>query len=155
MRNQQADVYAAERTLSWPAWLGTIDDARLFLMNATETEWWSECVGDAVTLLEIELSNAAATSSARGHTDEQFGVITFSVHQLTDKTAVHELAHVLADVLHGSESHDPWWARVYLELVSLMVGSQQYRELELAFFAHSIEVATEGLVFRRKDVIAL
>ena len=51
---------------------------------------------------------------------------------------LHELAHVLASARFGSTSHDPAFARVYLELVALVMGPSAYVPLYEAFEQHGV-----------------
>lgn len=52
---------------------------------------------------------------------------------------LHETAHVLAEARYGSRSHDPWFARVYLELVYCAMGSAAYLSLRQSFEALGVD----------------
>ena len=52
---------------------------------------------------------------------------------------VHELAHVLAHARFNSQAHDPSFARVYLELTFLIMGSEVYYQLYDAFTRDGIQ----------------
>jgi putative metallohydrolase (TIGR04338 family) len=51
----------------------------------------------------------------------------------------HELAHVLAGARFGSQAHCPWFGKVYLECVYLIMGVEAWTALREAFVAGGIE----------------
>lgn len=56
---------------------------------------------------------------------------------------LHEVAHVLCDARYGSQSHDPWFARIYLELVCTAMGSEAYVSLWSAFKQLGVDCDTD------------
>jgi hypothetical protein len=46
---------------------------------------------------------------------------------------------VLASARFDSRSHDPWFARIYLELVYSCVGHETYQALKSAFDAYGVD----------------
>lgn len=64
-----------------------------------------------------------------------------SPDHLCELFVCHELAHVLAKAQWGASGHDPQWARMYLQLVYLVMGSVAYKALYDAFVRDGIDFA--------------
>lgn len=67
------------------------------------------------------------------------GRIELAYSQRFMRVVLHELAHVLAEAEWSSEAHDPGWARTYLELMYVVMGSDAYTQLRDAFEAKGVE----------------
>jgi hypothetical protein len=154
MKNQQQAVYDAEEATHFSCGFDDFNELRNWLLDLRETDWWRDCIGEALLFVDVRPVKGK-WSSAHTDTVECRCDIALSPFGHNTLTVLHELSHGIARVLHYSESHDPWWARTYLEVVSLVLGPDAYVQLSEAFSARGVEVAEEGLVFRRKDVIAL
>lgn len=67
------------------------------------------------------------------------GLVELAPRHLCELIVLHEVAHVLASARYGSRSHDPWFARVYLELVYEVLGSEAYSALRERFDVNGVD----------------
>lgn len=66
------------------------------------------------------------------------GRIEMAPRQWNELTVVHEISHVFASV-HGSGSHDPIFARMFLNLTYFILGSDRHQALAAAFSDTAID----------------
>jgi putative metallohydrolase (TIGR04338 family) len=57
-----------------------------------------------------------------------------------ERVLLHEVAHLCAAAEVGSKSHDPHWARVFLELVYRQMGTKAWQALRQAFLDEGVEL---------------
>lgn len=154
MKNQQQAVYDAEDLTRFATRLPDLDSCRQYVSAIRERDFWRDLIGESLLFVETRYT-PARHSHCETKPENSWCCLWLTSEGYNTRTILHELAHAIARVLHGSQSHDPWWCRVYLELVSMVAGPDAYVQLRDAFSARGVEVAGEGIVFRRKDVTAL
>jgi putative metallohydrolase (TIGR04338 family) len=132
---QQDDLYRAE-DLVWPRSSGrvlSVPDAQALVDGWRDLPWWQENFPNVKRVEVNRRDSARGGSAGRFHPTEAAGVIDMAPQHMTPHVLAHEVAHVLAEARYGSRSHDPWFARTYLQLVYLALGSETYKALYDAF----------------------
>jgi hypothetical protein len=143
-RCQQDTVYAAQNTTFRGEPIGSIADVQRFVDDLREAWWWEKWLGDRV--IRVEVGQARGFDSVGWYDeDARSGRMEFGHVPLTIGLVLHELAHVLAKARRHSQAHDPWFARIYLELSYLVRGSAAYEELRKAFDTHGVDYDAGGL----------
>lgn len=141
MRCQQYELYAAERRVPLGRQFGGPEEIQAWVDRLRDTWWWQMWYPQ-VLRVEAYSRPGARDSVGSWHPEMNAGKIEMSRAHWNELVVLHELAHVLAAARYGSRSHDPWFARVYLELVALVMGSASYQALYHAFgdagIAHEI-----------------
>lgn len=155
MKTQQQECYSAEATVDNGRRFASAAEVQEFVDGLRDKLWWT-AQGYHLAVLRIEVGTSRSTKHAgvgRYEKEAGAGRIELTSHGLCMRVVLHEVAHVLAQAQHGSKSHDPWWARTYLTLVSLVMGTDAYLTLRAAFDLHGVDydVNTTG----RPGVIAL
>lgn len=141
MRCQQRAVYRSESRVPITR---RFDDAAHVQrhVDALRDTWWWRVWYPQVRWVEVRPRRGRDSVGAwngRGGV----GDMELIGEHLDGLSVLHELAHVLAGARWNSRSHDPWWARTYLELVYLDLGSEAYAALREAFEADGIEHRAE------------
>lgn len=140
---QQFELYAAEASVRRGRTLPA-DDLQAYVDELRDLPWWDsnfrkvERVDCRVRQTDRE-GSAGAWDSER-----QVGVVEMAPGHLTELIVLHEVSHVLAAARYGSRAHDPWFARTYLELVSVVLGPDAYLELRAGFRGQGVDFETEG-----------
>lgn len=142
---QQGAVYEAERLLEpvgeTPAWgnLLTVEQAQEFLDQARDL--YVRWLGDFPQVVRIEVSSSPGRRGSVGfyEADKEAGVADMDPDHLRPLILCHEAAHVLAEARFGSRSHDPWFARIYLELVYSLMAPEDYLRLQRAFDEQGVD----------------
>ena len=152
---QQQECYRAESQLGPGRAFMSIDEIQAFVDSLRDAPWWT-AQGYHLSVARIEVGTSRSKKFAGvGWYDKDMGAgrIELTGVGKNMKTVLHEVAHVIASAKYGSKSHDPWWARTYLTLVSYVMGSDAYLTLQSAFDAQGVDytVTTAG----RPGVIAL
>lgn len=144
-RCQQDPVYAAQATTDRGALL-TLEEAQRWVDDLRESWWWEKWIGDRVLRVEVGPARKGTLDSVGWYVEAaRSGRMEFGPSKPSQGLVVHELAHVLAAARRRSQSHDPWFARIYLELSYLMRGSAAYEELRKAFDTHRVDYDAGGL----------
>lgn len=137
MRCQQEQLYAAEdATASYPG--EVVDDPQAWVNAQRDTWWWARWYW-TVGYVNVNVDRRRSTSTGGYSQHDGCGYVTLGRDHSRVAVLIHELAHVVAGKLHGSRAHDPWFAREYLKLVYLILGSDAYYELRHEFITHKIE----------------
>lgn len=154
MITQQQECYAAEAALRNGRAFMSVEEVQTFVDSLREERWWTlQGYGLKVRRIEVGKSNSRKHSGVGWfEEDAKAGRIELSGTGLNMRVVLHEVAHVLASAQHGSKSHDPWWARTYLTLVSYVMGTESYLTLQTAFDAKGVDY---HVVTTPKHVIAL
>lgn len=139
MKTQQFDLYAAEREVN----VGRTYDLvqiQVLLDDLRETPWWTERFAK-VRRVEAGPARLGGRDGSVGWFEEAMGAgrIELAPAHRNELSICHELAHVLAQAVHGSKSHDPYFARTYLELVYFVMGAAAFQALYHAFESHGID----------------
>lgn len=139
MITQQHACYAAEDSLERGKLFKSVADVQRFVDAMRDERWWI-LQRYPLYVIRIEVGAAKGTSSVGWFDkDKGAGRIELVAQHLDTKTVLHEMAHVLASAVHRSKSHDPWWARTYLTLVSCVMGPEAYLALRNAFDAKGVD----------------
>ena len=139
MPTQQDELYTAERGVRLGRQFNSIKEIEDYVFELRSTWWW-ETFYWQVEMVEVGPARKNGTSSVGAYyEDKNAGRIEMLTCHFNERSVIHELAHVLAKKLHGSRSHDPWFAREYANLVYLVLGSDAWLELEAGYRQHGIK----------------
>ena len=134
IRCQQFELYGAEEKMSTRG--RTFDDVSQMIryVNDLRDHRFFRLTYPEIKRVEVYGLSMRDTASVGGF-DNDPTVAILEMHPLhfNELYLLHELAHPLARNRFGSNAHDPSFVRVYLELVSLMMGSDAYVELAQHF----------------------
>lgn len=151
---QQEQCYAAQSALLPGRSFASVGEAQRFVDALRDEPWWTG-QGYHLRVLRIEVGASRSRKfNGVGWFEEgvNAGRIELTKTGMTERTVLHEVAHVLACAIHGSKSHDPWWARTYLMLVYWVMGAEVYRTLQSAFDAQGVDYDAD---LNPRHVIAL
>lgn len=143
-RCQQEEVYAAERTIHSGPRFASVDEVQRFVDDLRNTWWWVKWVPN-VRWVEVSFERRSDHSEATYSADARVGYVSLGSRTPTYRVVVHELAHILACARYGSQSHDPWFARVYYELTYLVRGCEAAQELAIAFDELKVDYDAPGI----------
>lgn len=135
-RCQQEELYAAERGVDHGRQFDSIEAIQVFVDGLRDERWWF--AQGFWTVERIEVGRPSKRNERDGSVGwyekaMNAGRIEMAQVHWDELTVLHEVAHVLADALHNSEAHDPYFARIYLTLVSCVMGPQVYTRLRNSF----------------------
>ena len=136
MKTQQDELYTAEERVAKGRTFTSIDEIQRFVDDLRDNQWWA--AQGYWQVARIEVGRPSPKNERRGsvgawYEDMNAGRIEMAQVHWCQLYILHEVAHVLAAALHGSKSHDPYFARIYLILVACSMGSASYTELLTAF----------------------
>lgn len=132
MPTQQDELYAAEATVSVGTGFANLKEIQVWVDDLRDSWWWQKWYW-MVERVEVGTSRRQNKSVCWFDRDKNAGRMEMGHKHRDQLSAVHELAHVLAAARHNSQSHDPIFARTYLELTYLIRGSDAWLELQYAF----------------------
>lgn len=139
-KTQQLDCYAAQEALPRGQAFASLEEVQRWVDDLRDTPWW-HLQGYSLHVLRIEVQpyrSAKFAGCAQWCKEDNCGVIALTPDGRTVRTVLHEVAHILADAAHDSTGHDPAWARVFLTLVSCVMGPDAYVTLRESFDAHGV-----------------
>lgn len=143
MNCQQDKLYAAERQVPVGGHFHTVGAMQRWVDDMRDTWWWQLWYPNVRRVDVHPRDGRCSCSVGAFNAANRSGIVEMLRVHWTELVVIHELAHVLADARHGSHSHDPAFARVYLELVALIMGpatySQLYDQFEAAGIQHDFE----------------
>lgn len=141
MITQQQECYAAESDVSRGRVFDTVAEAQRFVDSLRDERWWTtQGYHLAVSRIEVGAAGKGKKNSVGWYEkDKGAGRIELTTHGLCMRVVLHEVAHVLASARHGSKSHDPWWAKTYLTLMSYVMGTDAYLTLQAGFNARGVD----------------
>lgn len=138
-RCQQFELYAAERKVPQGHRFVSVESIQRWLDGLRDTWWWN-LYYPQVRRVEVYSRPARMRDSVGSwHPELAAGKIEMLKVHYNELVLLHELAHVLAAARYDSHAHDPAFARVYLELVALVMGPVAYTRLYDSFEAAGIE----------------
>jgi putative metallohydrolase (TIGR04338 family) len=139
MNCQQFQLYAAELYASEGRKFANIEEVQAYVDTLRDTPLWQRQYPQ-VHRVEV-FGRPVSTKSSVGawQPERGAGVIEMLDCHMSELYVMHELGHVLASARYGSRSHDPWFARTYMELVYQGMGSAAYASLRRAFVAAEID----------------
>jgi putative metallohydrolase (TIGR04338 family) len=136
MPTQQDELYAAEETTDHGRTFANLKEVQRWVDSLRDESWWEQRYW-MVERVEVGTSRKWHESvgwfEKEPHSRSGAGRMEMAHTHRDELSMIHELAHVLANARHGSNSHDPFFARTYLELTYLIRGSDAYLELQNAF----------------------
>lgn len=140
---QQDELYASERKAMKGRVFQNQQEMQSFVDSLRDSVYWQTHYPN---VLRVEVHTVP--SSARGSVGAFFpelkaGQIEMHPVHWCEQYVLHELAHVLANARYGSHAHCPYFASVYLELVSTYMGSDAYRVLYACFTEDKIDYDVE------------
>lgn len=144
MPTQQAALYAAEDEIFEGVYFTSLEHVQEWIDGLRDIWWWEARVPQ-VLKIDVHPANVGERDQAWYDESTRTGIIEFATPIPSMRSVVHELAHVLAQARHGSQSHDPWYARILLELTYLLRGIPTYEALFAAFVRHGIDFDADGL----------
>jgi putative metallohydrolase (TIGR04338 family) len=134
---QQFELYAAEADVPRGWEFSNADRLQGWLDGLRDEPFWCRFYPQ---VLRVEVGYVRGTRSVGAWIPaDNAGRIEMAPGHRNELVVLHEIAHVLAAARYGSESHDPWFARVYLELVFFVMGYDTFDALHRAFEAGGIE----------------
>lgn len=140
---QQNELYGAEAQVPKGRPI-TAGELQSFVDGLRDSLWWEQNF-DMVLRIEAGVRSTSNDGSVGGWSPaSNAGAIEMAPAHLNELVICHEVAHVLAGARYGSKSHDPWFARTYLELVSTVMGSEAWQALHAAFTERGIEIDTQN-----------
>jgi putative metallohydrolase (TIGR04338 family) len=139
---QQDALYTAENGVPHGRRFDSLDDIQAYVDALRDNEWWTRF--GYYVVLRIEAGPArkrtkGAMSVGWYEPDKNAGRIEMLPVHWNELMVLHEVAHVIAEACNGSKAHDPWFARVYMNLVYCVMGGAAWEELKAAFDTHGIE----------------
>lgn len=144
MNCQQDELYAAELGGLRGDRLETREEIEAYVNALRDTPWWQERFAQVVYVeARVRKSNTAGSCGAFIK-EHNAGLIEMAPCHCCEQYVLHELAHVLAHARYGCCSHGPWFARTYLELVYLAMGTEAYSLLYQAFESAGIDNRIDG-----------
>lgn len=136
--DQQYALYAAEASVPSPERFASAEEAEAWVNGFRDSWWWQRWYSQ-VKYVEVHTRPGRTNSVGSWHPKDGCGKMEMMRDHMHKRVLIHELSHVLAAARWGSHAHCPWFARVYLELVYLMIGPGSYLALHTAFERHGIE----------------
>ncbi len=138
-RCQQFELYAAEANVDHGRRFDSTEEIERWV-NSFRDEWWWDRFYRGVDVIEVTDSQFKDGSVGGFDEQDRAAVLNMKSVHFNEHDVLHELAHPLSKVRFGSSSHDPFFARVLLELTFLVRGHESWQELLAAFHAGGIEV---------------
>ena len=137
---QQSRVYAAQQALAPSVVFGGAEDAQSYADAMTASWWWGERY-PGVHRIEVYAAQGNSTTSHAGFSEGSCcGLVTLSREGMNNRTLAHETAHVISVAVDRYAGHGPKFVRRYLELVSLLMGSEAYLTLWTAFVDAGVDI---------------
>jgi hypothetical protein len=145
VKTQQYRLYASEQTTTLGPDL-TLDEIRALINRLRESWWWERNCADVLQVQVYRDKRMGYLGCGGLDRAARVGVMCFSRDLIPTQYVLHELAHVLAKARFHSQSHDPWFARIYLELVYLVRGPKAWQALQEAFIRDDVDFDAQGVV---------
>lgn len=137
LKCQQYEVYAAEGRSPQGRFFGTLLEVSEYLDELINAPWWADRFTGLTCVTVQPHSGSCGIAVWDG---DGCGRIGLSKDGLYEQVVLHEVAHLLAAMEVGSSSHDPHWARVYLELVFRVMGPEVWQVLRQAMLDERVEL---------------
>lgn len=142
---QQDEVYASEVGIPLGTRFGSLIELQQWVDDLRETWWW-ETFYARIRRVEVgpAIRKKGAGSVGWWEKEAMAGRIEMQPFHRNVRDVTHELAHVIAEALHESHAHDPWFCREYLNLTYLISG-QVWQNLARAFDEHGVDYHKENV----------
>lgn len=138
-RCQQDELYRAEDLIEHGEMFQSHAEIERWCNSLRETWWWSRFY-PRVEVIEVTPSTDPRASVGAYYEGEGLAVLNLHEVHFYEHYVLHELAHPLAKARFGSTSHDPFFARVLLELTFLVRGQEAWEDLGRAFEQYGIVI---------------
>ncbi len=114
------------------------DEIRNYINNLIAADWWRSRYQH---ITEVTVKDTRAKHAWARCWQNVIGIPSVgSASYRTEKTVLHELAHLVVKNPHPG--HGPLYCRVYLDLVTLMMGEEWGVELEQEFKRYKVRYTT-------------
>ena len=141
---QQFELYGAEDKVPAGETISP-DGLQRYVDQLRENPYWERAFGESILRIDAHVRPDSRDGSVGGYSRSGLsGSVEMAPVHLNELAILHEVAHVCASARYGSKAHDPWFARTYLELVSVFMGPVAYQALDAAFRADGIDSEVEG-----------
>jgi putative metallohydrolase (TIGR04338 family) len=141
---QQFELYAAEATISGGRTFASEKELQEYVDELRESDYWQRNFDKVQRIDAFAHPPSWRSGSVGGMRDDVIGQIEMAPVHMCELFVIHEVSHVLAEARYGSHSHDPWFARTYLELAYTALGSETYAVLVAAFDRGGIDHQTDN-----------
>lgn len=135
---QQMQLYAAEWGVPGGHEFDSVPELQGWVDALRDEPWWDR-FNPQVLRVDVGSRPNGSGSVGAWFPEQRSGRIEMEPNHMHELVVLHELAHVLAGARHGSTAHDPWFARTYLEIVSLVMGSSAFDRLRASFDEHNVD----------------
>lgn len=142
---QQLELYAAESSAAQGRTL-QLRELQRYVDELREAPWWRRNFPRVLRVEAHVRDDSRRGSVGAWHEDKGAGLIEMAPDHLNELYVLHEVTHVLAAARYRSRSHDPWFARTYLEAVYTYLGSDAYEALRDAFDQGGVDHHTDNSV---------
>lgn len=133
---QQDKVYVAERGVDSSLQFEHEQDAKKWLNAVRDTPWFRDNF-PGVRYLEVQYD--ARQLHSVGCFEDGVVLSVMGPAHTSGLYLCHETAHGLCTARYGRGAHSPWFCRIYLELVYLLLGPATYAALRRAFEDHGVD----------------
>jgi putative metallohydrolase (TIGR04338 family) len=152
---QQYELYASQALVPHGREFTSEAELQSWLDDLTFQPWWQRFYPQVIRVEAGFRARGKCSAGAWFPRDYGAGRIEMLPGHRNELIVCHELAHVLAAARFGSKAHCPWFARVYLELVYLVMGHETWTTLRKSFIAGGIDFSPDPEPFdvgRRREV---
>lgn len=144
---QQFQLYAAEAAVPRGRTFATEEELQAFVDGMRDTPYFERNFPQVIRIEAYVRTDRRVTSSVGSWKPESnAGLIEMLPCHMHELIVLHECSHVLAQARYGSRSHDPWFARTYLELVFTHMGPEAYVALKDALDTGGVDHDTDNSV---------
>jgi putative metallohydrolase (TIGR04338 family) len=153
---QQFELYASEASIPRGREFTSVEEMQRWVDDLRENPWWERFYPQ---VLRVEaVFKPSGSCSCGGWTPSMGGgrIEMLPCHR-NELVVCHELAHVLAAARFKSKAHCPWFAKTYLELVYLVMGTEAWTALRESFVAGGISFNPDPEAFaigQRREMAA-
>ena len=134
---QQYEIYGAQAEAPEGRTFTSVEEMQSYVDSLRDTVWWQRHYSNVLRIEVYDRPTGKKDSVGSWVPLNAAGVI--EIGNPRERTVLHEVAHVLAAARFGSKAHDPYFARIFLELVAHVMGSEAFVALHAAFDKHGIE----------------
>lgn len=139
---QQGRVYAAQARCSAGAQL-SLEAAQAWMARVVNVDWWPERFPSVESIEVGRMDHRQRWGGVSGFDPEcNCGLIEVR-DNTSERTLVHELAHVCAQAELGGDlggGHGPHFVRTYLELMYRLLGQEAWMQLREAMLAEGVDI---------------
>lgn len=135
---QQFELYAAQGDVPPGRAFASVEEMQAYADELRDLPVWRRQYRQ---VLRVDVFQRHSCNESVGAWQEEMGagVVEMLPQHWCELLLLHEVAHVLAHARYGSRSHDPWFARTFLELVREAMGADAYLALWRAFEAAGVD----------------